>query len=192
MIENMKESTAFASAAFTRDPCNCPDYVWLCQTCGHALRAADSDYERGWKWRGSYSTYLGGLGTGIGEGVEGVQCGRGPRCLAAKVIEQELDCDAEALSAMKDEADKIASEGTGRSWQGTSFAVQEMEGIGGVVKKKVKKMVSVGAWVREGEDERDGKAPYLDREVKGEVRSWCSWCSRVIASKADIQLAGNE
>lgn len=106
--------------------------------------------------------------------------------MAAKIVEQEVDCDAEALRAMEEEAEKIASEGTGRSWQGTSFAVQEIDGIGGVVKKKVKKLVPVGAYVVENEDERDGTRPYLDREIKGEVRSWCSWCERVIPSKKEV------
>jgi hypothetical protein len=146
-------------------------------------------YIGGWNWRGQYSNYLGGLGTGIGEGVEGVQCGRGDACLAAKVIEQERDCDVEALQAMNAQAEKVASEGTGRSWQGTSFAVQEMEGVGGVVKKKEKKLVTLGAYVTECEDERDGKRPYMEREVLGQVRSWCAWCDRVIASKKDLELA---
>jgi len=143
------------------------------------------DYERAWTWRKNYSTYLGGLGTGIGEGVEGVQCGRHSSCLAAKIVEQEVDCDAEALRAIEEEAEKIASDGTGRIWQGTSFAVQEIDGIGGVVKKKIKKLIPVGAYVEEKEDEREGKRGYLDREIKGEVRSWCSWCERVIPAKAE-------
>jgi hypothetical protein len=188
-VEDQNNSPAFTAVAFLRDPCQCPDSVWLCTTHGHTLplRAADNDYTRGWNWRGRYSTYLGGLGTGIGEGIEGVQCGRGHLCLAAKVVEQELDCDAEVLQAMQDEAEKVASEGTGRSWQGTSFAVQEMEGIGGVVKKKSKKLINVGAYVAECEDERDGKRPYLEREVQGKVRSWCAWCERVIPSKSDLE-----
>jgi len=178
---------AFTAPAFIREPCNCPESVWLCQPCGHALTTADTDYVRGWNWRVRYSTYLGGLGTGIGEGNEGVQCGRRHACLAAKIVEHELDCDAEALKAMEEEAEKIASDGSGRSWQGTSFAVQEMEGVGGVVKKKVKKLIAVGAWVAENEDERDGKRKYLDREVQSCVRSWCAWCERVIPSKKDLE-----
>ena len=59
-----------------------------------------------------------------------------------------------------------------------------MEGIGGVVKKKVKKKVRVGKTVREYEDERE-KAEYLERETKGENRSWCGWCSRVISGNTD-------
>jgi hypothetical protein len=91
---------------------------------------------------------------------------------------------------MQEEAEKVASEGTGRSWQGTSFAVQEMEGIGGVVKKKIKKLIHVGAYVAEREDEREGRTSYLEREIQGRVRSWCAWCERVVPSKSD--LAGVE
>lgn len=177
---------AFTASAFQRDPCTCPEIVWLCQDCGRGLRPADLDYSRGWTWRKSYSTYLGGLGTGIGEGSEGVQCGRHGACLAAKIVEQELDCDIDALRTMEEEAEKIASEGTGRSWQGSSFEIQEIDGIGGVVKKKIKKLIPVGANVVENEDERDGTRAYLDREIKGDVRSWCSWCERVIPSKTEI------
>lgn len=180
------QADAFTTSAFQRDPCNCPDIFWLCQDCGRGLRPADLDYSRGWTWRKSYSTYLGGLGTGIGEGSEGVQCGRHGACLAAKIVEQEVDCDADALRAMELEAEKIASQGTGRNWQGTSFEIQEIDGIGGVVKKKIKKLIPVGANVIENEDERDGTRAYLYREVKGEVRSWCSWCERVIPSKKEM------
>ena len=63
---------------------------------------------------------------------------------------------------------------------------QEIEGIGGVVKKKVKKRVRVGKTVREYEDERE-KADYLEREAKGDKRSWCGWCSRVIPGKLDSE-----
>ena len=61
---------------------------------------------------------------------------------------------------------------------------QEIEGIGGVVKKKVKKRVKVGATVKEHEDERE-KAGYLEREAKGLERSWCGWCERVISGAKD-------
>lgn len=137
----------------------------------------------------AYSTYLGGLGTGIGEGNEGVACGRGSSCLAFKVIEQERDCDADELQAMEEAAEKIALDGTGRSWQGGAFAVQEMEGVGGVVKKKTKELIRMGKQVAECEDERAGSRVYLDREAKGEIRSWCSWCERVVPSKKDLLVA---
>jgi hypothetical protein len=144
------------------------------------LRRADTDYKRGWTWRARYSTYLGVLGTGIGEGNEGVPCGRGQACLAAKVVEQEVDCDAQAIRQLEEEAEL-----TGRSWEGGGFEVQEIEGVGGVVKRKVKKLVLLGKRVQEHEDERSGHAKYLSREENGEVRSWCSWCDRVVPSETD-------
>lgn len=172
------------SVATARDPCSCEKEIWICQPCGQSLRTHDTTYMRGWTWRTRYSTYLGGLGTGIGEGVEGVQCGRHSACLAAKEVEKEIDCDADELDAMKQLALKAEMEG--RTWSGTSYTMQEMEGIGGVVKKKVKKRVRVGAVVKEYEDERDhGK--YLYREQEGQNRTWCSWCDRVVMSKKDLE-----
>ena len=64
---------------------------------------------------------------------------------------------------------------------------QEIEGIGGVVKKKVKKRVKVGKTVKEHEDEKE-RREYLIREIKGECRSWCGWCNRVIPSVADRKV----
>ncbi|KAK3995128.1 hypothetical protein QBC44DRAFT_321260 [Cladorrhinum sp. PSN332] len=62
----------------------------------------------------------------------------------------------------------------------------EIEGIGGVVKKKLVRMVKVGACVPEWDDER-AKGEIMGREVKGERRSWCGWCWRVIPSKVDYE-----
>lgn len=176
------QKKAFTAPAFEHTPCNCCDEVWLCQPCGHALRRADTDYNRGWTWRARYSTYLGGnIGTGIGEGNEGVPCGRGRACLGAKVIEQEVDCDAYTMTQLEEEAKAL-----GRSWEGGGFEVQEIEGVGGVVKRKAKKLVLIGRRVQEHEDERSGAVKYLSREEAGTVRSWCSWCERVIPSKKDV------
>ena len=61
---------------------------------------------------------------------------------------------------------------------------QEMEGIGGVVKKKVKKRVKVGATVWEFDDERE-TGRYLEREASGKLRSWCGWCDRVVPGAAE-------
>ncbi|KAL1310616.1 hypothetical protein AAFC00_000889 [Neodothiora populina] len=170
--------------AIARDPCSCDEQVWICQPCGQSLRTHDTTYMRGWTWRTRYSTYLGGLGTGIGEGIEGVQCGRPSYCLAAKEVEKEIDCDAEELEALKQLSMKAEMEG--RTWSGTSYLMQEMEGIGGVVKKKVKRRVRVGAVVKEYEDERE-HGHYLRREQDGLNRSWCSWCDRVVKGKKDLE-----
>jgi hypothetical protein len=61
---------------------------------------------------------------------------------------------------------------------------QEIEGIGGVVKKKVKKKVRTGATVWEFDDERES-GKYLEREASGVQRSWCGWCSRVVMGERD-------
>lgn len=67
---------------------------------------------------------------------------------------------------------------------GPGYARHEIEGIGGVVKTKLVRMVRVGACVPEWEDEK-AKSEILGREVQGKVRSWCGWCWRVIPGKKD-------
>ncbi|KAK7185873.1 uncharacterized protein CC84DRAFT_1222411 [Paraphaeosphaeria sporulosa] len=169
---------AFTAPAFERTPCICADTVWLCQPCGQHLKNADTMYVRAWTWRTRYSHYLGGVGTGAGEGNEGVECGRGAQCLAARVVEHEVDCNA------SDPAYSGSPE-TGERWTGTSYYAQEIEGIGGVVKMKLKKQVRVGECVKVYEDERDKSIRWLEREVSGRLRSWCSWCERVVLGDKD-------
>ncbi|KAJ5482864.1 hypothetical protein N7539_006310 [Penicillium diatomitis] len=182
--------------------CNCRDAVWLCQQCGQTLRSDDTTYRRVWDWRTRYSTYLGGgLGTGIGEGSQGVKCGRGQACLAAKEIELEVDC----------EVDEGVSDGSSSSYsppghtshhhhhhhhhhdqvlieshdEEPGYFRQEIVGLGGLMKQKAKKRVLVGACVVEYEDEREtGK--YLEREELGTYRAWCNWCSRVIPARNEL------
>lgn len=84
---------------------------------------------------------------------------------------------------MREEAAQAHAQG--RSWSGTSYRLQEMEGIGGVVKKKVKRRIKVGLVVKEYEDERE-HGDYLSREQRGQNRSWCSWCERLIPSDRDL------
>ena len=67
------------------------------------------------------------------------------------------------------------------------YARQEIEGIGGVVKTKLVRIVRVGACVPEWEDERHGSGLVLGREVSGRARSWCGWCWRVIPGKRDLE-----
>ncbi|KAI0972339.1 hypothetical protein F4678DRAFT_430035 [Xylaria arbuscula] len=64
------------------------------------------------------------------------------------------------------------------------YARHEIEGIGGVVKTKLVRMMRVGACVPEWEDERNG-GRILEREVSGRRRSWCGWCWRVIPGARD-------
>jgi len=151
-----------------------------------------------WAWRTRYSTYLGGgLGTGIGEGCQGVKCGKGEACLAAQEIELEVDCDADEGSGsdtnstgnspsqwhpLSHHHDILPTDGHDEEEPG--YFRQEIIGLGGVVKHKAKKRVMVGACVVEYEDERE-TGRYLLREENGSHRSWCGWCSRVIPAKKE-------
>jgi hypothetical protein len=152
------DNSPSSSPPLYRSPCTCTTQVWLCKPCSTASRNHDTSYMRAWTWRSRYSTHLHGIGTGLGTGIEGVQCGRESHCLSARTIYKEIECDA-------------ADTRTG------GYFLQEMEGIGGVVKKKVRRRVLVGDVVQEFEEEREGGA-YLEREQEGVDRSWCSWCNR--------------
>lgn len=177
--------------------CACPtEGVWLCQPCGRSLRSADNEYESIWKWRTRYLPSLGGLGVGIGEGNRGVPCGRGGECIAAREVESEIDCDAEdareidsnsrAASPASSPGSANGSMSSERSGQmGPGYARHEIEGIGGVVKKKLVRMVRVGACVPEWGDEKDA-GKFLVREQEGKARSWCGWCWRVVPGAKDI------
>lgn len=169
--------------------------MYLCSECGKGLRAADTDYHRLWEWRIRYSTKLGGLGTGIGEGNEGVQCCRGGNCKAAKEIDVEVDSleeprviDRESLD-FENKLQPFWVEAEEKD-ERAGYLQQEIEGIGGGLKKVYKKRTKVGKTVREWEDERDGKETVLGRESRGEARSWCGWCGRVIWGKKDRQVFG--
>ncbi|KAI1207192.1 uncharacterized protein F4807DRAFT_436014 [Annulohypoxylon truncatum] len=192
--------------------CTCAsEGVWLCQPCGRSIRGDDHGYKSIWKWRNQYGEVLGGLGTGIGEGDRGVICGREAACCGSKEREQETDCDA----ADAREQDEISNGGSGGGslspWATPSpassvtgsppgerrtpspqlrpgYARHEIEGIGGVVKTKLMRMVRVGACVPEWEDEKN-KGEILGREVSGRSRSWCGWCWRVIPGKKDWEAA---
>lgn len=148
-----------------------------------------------WTWRTRYSTYLGGLGTGIGEGNEGVKCARGKECLGAKDVEVEFDCSAPSSNG----SNSGASESGEGEAMGTPLAEkeeagywrQEIEGLGGIVKKKYRKRERVGGTVKEWEDEREG-GEVLGREKRGEERSWCGWCGRVVLGGRDLEESDGE
>ncbi|KAM0510290.1 hypothetical protein ACHAPB_000640 [Verticillium nonalfalfae] len=156
-----------------------------------------------------YGEVLGGLGTGIGDGDRGVICGRESDCVAAKEVEQETDCDAE--DARESSLETITPPGTPGSFLhrqdssssvssherqrtpsplqlGPGYERHEIEGIGGVVKKKLVRMVRVGACVPEWEDEKS-KRKIMNRERSHQVRSFCGWCYRVIPSKSEKMAA---
>lgn len=180
--------------------CTCAaEGVWLCQPCGRSLRSTDATYESIWRWRTRYSALLGGLGTGIGEGDRGVECGRGKDCLAAREVESETDCDAEdARSVHSDQHLGSSPDSSGESLTGNAgsphqmgpgYLRHEIEGIGGNIKKKLVTMVRVGACVPEFEDElTSGK--WLIKEIEGRERSWCGWCCRVVRGEKDYQKEG--
>ncbi|KAK1141441.1 hypothetical protein N8T08_009113 [Aspergillus melleus] len=138
-----------------------------------------------------------GLGTGIGEGCQGVKCGRGEDCLAAQEIEMEVECEADESSgsphghspSLENEPWESHNHSNDR-WESREeeepgYFRQEIIGIGGVVKQKAKKRVTVGSCVVEHEDERE-TGQYLVREEEGRDRSWCGWCWRVIPSKSEL------
>lgn len=175
---------AFTASAFDRLPCCCEDTVYLCQPCGQNLATKDVMYVRAWSWRTRYSHYLGGVGTGAGEGNEGVECGRGQSCLASKIVEHEIECDQETLASIEGSSPD--------RWKGTSYHAQEIEGVGGGFKMKAKKHVRVGDCVKIYEDEKDRSISYLEREASGKLRSWCSWCQRVILGEKDRAEASRE
>ena len=177
---------AFTASAFRRTPCSCDNSVWLCQPCGQPLKNADTLYVQAWTWRTRYSHYLGGVGTGAGEGNEGVECGRGSSCLAVRIVEHEVNYNGEAL------ADAQITSSSPERWTGSSYHAQEIEGIGGWMKMKAKKQVAVGDCVKFYEDEKDQSIQYLQREVAGKLRSWCSWCNRVVLGERDLAEAAGE
>ncbi|WEW60436.1 hypothetical protein PRK78_005922 [Emydomyces testavorans] len=173
--------------SFTHSSCSCNDRVWFCRTCGPILRSDDTAYRRVFSWRTRYSAYLGGgLGTGIGDTCRGVQCGREDKCLAAEEIEVEIDCEVDDwVSEHSDHSNSHLGDNHHTEDEGPGYLRQEIMGVGGVVKNKVKKRVRVGASVEEHDDESESSV-YLKRECSGEVRSWCGWCGRVVPGKSEL------
>jgi hypothetical protein len=132
-------------------------------------------------------------------------------CLAATNRENETDCDAEDLREAADAStSEVGSLGASSSSSGSLFATEnelsrtpspsyrgpgyarhEIEGIGGVVKKKLVRMVKVGACVPEYEDEK-ARNDIMSREISGKVRSWCGWCWRVVPGQKDYDTAREE
>lgn len=172
------DPSSFTAPAFLRTPCACEDAVWLCHQCGYTLRNNDVIYCRVWGWRTRYSTSLGGLGTGIGEGSQGVKCGRGEGCLAAQETELEVVSEADDNGPFSGGSTSHTATNNQED-ERPGYVRQDIVGIGGRFKQKMKKRIMVGACVVEHEDEREtGK--YLTREEEGKHRSWCGWCWRVI------------
>ncbi|PNS18109.1 hypothetical protein CAC42_4068 [Sphaceloma murrayae] len=148
-----------SQTTFYHGPCTCVNQMWFCEDCARHQRSEDTKYLRGWNWRRRYSH----TGVGIGEGEQGVACGRESRCLAVREVEVEIDADQFQMPFEVLGTDNLR-------WGTTSYQTQEVEGIGGVVKKKVKKRVNIGHVVKEYEDEREG-GEYLHRERINQIRS---------------------
>jgi hypothetical protein len=107
--------------------------------------------------------------------------------LGSRIVEHET-CEQNLL----DTIERSQTPESPERWRGSCYLTQEIEGIGGVLKVKHKKQVRVGECVKLYEDEKTKSIQYLEREVKGELRSWCSWCERVVRSKKDeAEVAGN-
>jgi hypothetical protein len=87
-------TSTFTSTAFTRNPAPAPTPSGSANPAAPRC-ATPTQPTSVWTWR-TYSTNLGGLGTGIGEAMK---VGRGDRCFAAKYTEVESDCGAEHLAA---------------------------------------------------------------------------------------------
>ena len=179
--------------------CTCDTNSWYCRPCGQHLRAEDVTYQRVWSWRTRYNEFLGGGGhwVGYGDCGQGVQCGLEQRCLAAEYIEVEVDCevgDRVSEFSRSDSSNDSSlehlrhsssfSHSDGRDDEEPGYLRQEIEGIGGVVKQKVKKRVRVGASVEERDDDREN-ATYLKQETSGAVRSRCGWCSGIVPSNVE-------
>lgn len=186
------QNPSFTTEAFQRTPCSCADSVWLCHQCRMVVRNQDTMYRRAWTWRTRYSTSLGGLGTGIGNCCQGIECGRKQDCLAAQEIEREVECEADGYSGSP-YGTTYGSTGfhnhsndhrDSRNEEEPGYFRQEIIGIGGAVKLKAKKRVMIGACVGEHEEDSD---QFLAREEAEQLRSWCGWCWRVIPSKSDLQ-----
>ena len=159
--------------------------------CGAKLAEADTRYRRLWTWRTRYTTDHGGIGTGIGEGNEGMQCARGADCLGAQCVEVEFECPVSSSPSPSgspsghgygNSSDSEGEETPIKDKEDAGYWTQEFEGLGGVVKKKFRKRERVGGTVREWEDESRG-GEMLRREKMGEDRSWCGWCGRVVVAR---------
>lgn len=68
---------------------------------------------------------------------------------------------------------------------GPGYTRHEIEGIGGVTKKKLVKMVKVGACVPEWADEKSA-GKFLIKEQDGKARSYCGWCWRIVPGVKDV------
>lgn len=106
--------------------------------------------------------------------------------MAAQEIEVEVDCCAEEWNAIHNHhrhaTDHHYQAVEGREVPG--YLSQEIEGVGGVGRRTLKKRSRIGMRVEEYEDEGE-TVGFLLREKTGQDRSWCGWCSRVVLGEKD-------
>ena len=102
-------------------------------------------------------------------------------------VEVEFECPANTPSGAGSSGSESES-GEGETpiaeKEEAGYWRQEIEGLGGVVKKKFRKRERVGGTVREWEDESKG-GEILGREKEGGETSWCGWCGRVVIGKVE-------
>jgi len=116
-----------------------------------------------------------------------VHCGRGDRCLGITYEDTELfDAVIVPLPA-KRKLQGFTDEWVQAEFRGMKYFEQETEIPGGFLKlttmyslKRIK-TVELHEGIKDLEDFRE----ILGKEIRGEQRSWCGWCDRVILAKAD-------
>ena len=131
-----------------------------------------------------------GTAEGVGEGDDAITATTSVTAPSAPTPNTPLlnSHDQTPISSGFDTSiDSSSRPSTPRLDHGPGYLRQEVEGLGGVMKKKVKKRVKVGATVWEYDDERES-GKYLEREASGEQRSWCAWCSRVVLGREDREV----
>lgn len=131
-----------------------------------------------------------------------MKCARGEDCLGAKDVVVEFECGSTPTPSLSHGSSSSSSssgragsdggdgEGSESPWtekDEAGYWRQEIEGLGGIVKKKFRKREKVGGTVKEWEDEREGSEEVLGREKEGRERSWCGWCGRVVLGEAELE-----
>lgn len=182
VLDSGNISTDTSSNSINMHICRCSSRtIWLCKICGRSIRNADQEYLSVWKWSTRILPSLGGLGIGLREADRGVSCGLGEKCCRAREVVLEIDCDAEDARE-----NHIINKSDNQSNTRFEYKLRpgynrhEIEGIGGVMKNKLVKMVKVGECVTGFEKDGKDDENILALEIQGELRSWCSWCEKVI------------
>lgn len=130
-----------------------------------------------------------------------MKCAKGKKCEGAVDVEVEFECgSSDRVGSIRNGSESSLSGASDGGWgegeggenpwgdkEQAGYLWQEIEGLGGIVKKKLRKRERVGGTVKEWEDEREGKDEVLGKEKRGEERSWCGWCGRVVLGGRDLE-----